>query len=242
MWNEKLVKYGGIAGVITAQCLIVTVVANASASLPTFKFENAETFLRQLYEARAIMAAYGWTGLLGIAFMIPFTLGLYEVLRTQGTIVMVGVAAMFGGMLAMGLSYVLTLVGTLDLATHFVGGAEGTRATTIILSSALWKANGIVQFAGGLSSFGVATLIFSILSLRTNEIPVWIGRMGIGAASLSVFWMGLLLPNSTMFVPFISINILANVIWMIALGLVMMREIETIPAPAPGLVPANRSL
>lgn len=112
-------------------------------------------------------------------------------------------------------------------------GTESTHATTIVISSAFWKANSIVLFAGGTSSFGIAPVIFSILGLRTQEIPIWIGRLGIGAASLSVFWMGLLLPNSTMFVPFISINILANIIWMIALGLVMLREIETVPVPAP---------
>jgi len=233
MWNERLVRIGGAAGILAAQCMIVVIVANATASLPNFKFDDAETFLRQLYDSRAIMSAYGWTWILAIGATIPFMLGLYEVLRRQGTIVLVAMSILVAGMAAIGISYILTLVATLDLAPHFIEGDEATKTAITTLTSALWTANSIIWFIGGISTWGVATALFSVIALRTEQIPKWVSRLGLGAASLSVFWVGLILPNSELFLPFISINMLANVIWMIALGLVMLRDLVSVPAPVP---------
>ena len=85
---------------------------------------------------------------------------------------------------------------------------------------------------GNVLSFGIGVALFALATLRTSAIPKWMGWLGLLVAVLGG-WLGLLAPVSGVFQIVSTIGSVAFSVWMVLMGIALLRSRE-VDAPAVG--------
>lgn len=83
----------------------------------------------------------------------------------------------------------------------------------------------VTNAAGNVLGWGVAAPLFAVAVLRTEEMPRWVGWLGLLVGVLAG-WLGLLSPVSGILEAISSIGFLALVAFMLSMGVTMLHRRE----------------
>ena len=102
-------------------------------------------------------------------------------------------------------------------------------ADLLVLGDALFTLSLLSQLMGDAIFTGIGGLLFSIAILQTGFAPKWVGWLGlIGAVG---HWFALLSEASEVFELIWAVGEIAFFLWLIAVGVVLLRKSEP-PIPA----------
>jgi hypothetical protein len=213
MYNRSFVKIGGLFTILTGLCFLGT-----SLTLP-------------LGASRVI---YAWLGLAGSVLLVPAMWGMYQFLNNEknSSSLQLGVIAMLTGVPFLIGIYLLAYVAAVSTGSALwdAATANATPATLpllemyedVLLVSAL-----VTILIGSFLTFGAAPFFISYASLRTTEVPKWLAWVGIIAGVYSFLWLGWGWAIQPAQILILLPGILLNFIWILAMGIYMLRFRES---------------
>ena len=116
-----------------------------------------------------------------------------------------------------------------EVATPYVEAGPDAGAELLVLGDALFTMSLATRVLGDVIFTGVGVLLFSLAILKTGFAPKWVGWLGlIGALG---HWFALLSQTSEVFELIWFVGEIAFFLWLIAVGVVLLRKSEP-PTPA----------
>jgi hypothetical protein len=168
-------------------------------------------------------AAGGWLlilmGYLGLVALVSF----YYTLREAGPIL---ILAPILGTVAMSLvtvSHLIPIGMAYELAPAFADGSAADQATLAVVSDTLAATSLVVNAAGNALGWGVVVPLYAWAILSTRALPRWIGWLGFVVAVFAG-WLGLIAPASSAIEGISSIGFVAFFIFMLSMGIAVLRR------------------
>ena len=166
---------------------------------------------------------YGWFGLIGLILAVPFTYGLFLLVRKALNEAWLGAVFMWAGLIVLFPAYVLAMLTATSLSPLFDDLGESAADSIYVIFKTFGGLGTLLFLLGSLLTFSIAPGLLSVAWLRTGTSPRWIGWLGVFAGATGLAWVGLLLENPGLLSLIWAINAFANIIWIIAAGVTMTR-------------------
>jgi hypothetical protein len=234
-----MVRIAGLAMIISAVLTVVTIAFTAAGSSEKSPFERDEVveYLTDINDNKETVVAGGVIGLIndGI-FVLTIGAALYVLFRDRNpflaTMALAGVAAAAAISIVVDMSNILLAA----IAKDFVEGGVGTIPAGDASSLELGRFVGMTTFAFVNALFMPAGLAFTSIGLLLVGAPAgqvnppkWLGWVAI-VAGLAM-WLSLLILASEAAFIFFPINLLATTIFLVGLGVWLLRNGDLQPAP-----------
>jgi len=209
----------GAAILLSSLMTLVT----ASVSRPDVPSELPE-FFADLDTSGYAFHLYGWLGLIGLVLAVPFTYGLFLLVRGALNHAWLGAVGMWAGLIVLFPAYVFNIL-MVSKMTPLFADLGGSAADSVFVVYETYVGFGSILFlAGSLLTFSLAPWLLSVAWLRTRVGARWIGRLGVFAGVTGLAWAGLLIDEPGALAALWAVNAFANIIWMIAVGATMARS------------------
>ena len=210
--------FSGVAILLSSLVTVIT----SSIARPEDPSE-VPAFLIEVASSSYAFHLYGWLGLLGLVLAVPFTYGLFVLVRGELSEAWLGAIFMVAGLIVLFPAYILAMLTTTRLTSLFDElGASAAGSIYVIFESFAGFAT-LLFLLGSLLTFAIAPGLLSIAWLRTRTSPHWIGWLGVFAGISGLAWAGMLLDDPGPLPLIWAINAFANIIWIIAAGVTMTR-------------------
>ena len=224
MTNVSVVKVGGVCAILTTVSFIVAGILGGVSGEQTLipVVDEVVDWLVVVNGGRAAFLASGWVILLVPVLAIAAVLGLYYALRQAGHLLWIAVVASVSGALLVQVSHIIPLAMAWELAPGYVAASDATKPALEVIARTLAMSSQLMNTVGDTLFLGVGILLFAISILRTSVLPKWTGWLGLVPAVLWG-WLGLLNPISDVIEGIGTIGFLAFFLWMVAIGVTMLR-------------------
>jgi hypothetical protein len=224
--RQTFIRVGGWLGIFSGLAILIsslTTAITSSFARPEDPSEVGE-FLAEVGSNGNFFHVYGWLGLIGLVLAVPFTYGLFLLVRGVLTEAWLGAVFMVAGLIVLFPAYVLAMLTATSLAPLFDDlGASAADSIYVVFKSLSGMATLLFLF-GSLLTFSIAPWLLSTAWLKTATSPRWIGWLGVFAGVTGLAWAGLLLDEPGILQLVWAINAFANIIWIIAVGATMARN------------------
>ena len=220
-------KVSGICAILTVVVAIVGFALFASTDL--FDPKDAVEALPAIDDDKAIIATSTWLFTLAPILLLGAVPGIFQALRRAGDVMWFAVlASVVGGLLIVPSTFIeLALI--YEVATPYVEAGPDAGAELLVLGDAMITLSLLFRLIGDAIFTGIGGLLFSIAILRTGFAPKWVAWLGlIGALG---HWLALLSQTSEVFELIGIVGEIAFFVWLIAVGVVLLRKSEP-PIPA----------
>jgi hypothetical protein len=224
--RSAFIRTGGWLGIFSGIAILIsslTTAITSSTPRPEDPSEMAE-FLVEVGTNGTFFHLYGWLGLIGLVLAVPFTYGLFLLVRGALKEAWTGSIFMVAGLIVLFPAYVLAMLTATSLVPldQDIGGSAVD--SIYVVFKALGGMATLLFLFGSLLTFSIAPWLLSIAWLKTTTSPRWIGWLGVFAGVTGLAWAGLLLEEPGILQLFWAINAFANIIWIIAIGATMARN------------------
>jgi len=223
--QRTFIRTGGWVGVLSGLAILVsslTTAITSSIARPENPSELAE-FLAEVDSNAYSFHIYGWFGLIGLILAVPFTYGLFVLVRKALNEAWLGAVFMWAGLIVLFPAYVLGMLTATNLSPLFDDLGESAADSIYVVFKTLGGLGTLLFLLGSLLTFSIAPGLLSVAWLRTRTSPRWIGWLGVFAGVTGLAWAGLLLEDPGLLSLIWAINAFANIIWIIAAGVTMTR-------------------
>ena len=221
MPNISLLKVCGACAVLTAMSLLVALILLLVAVDIPDTDEVDEIFLA-LDADRTVYLTAQWFVVLGLVLAMAAALGFYQALRAAGGLMWIAVVAFVAGDVFVIAKGFIELGVVLELVPGYVAASEATRPALEVMGDTLRLTGVLAVVVGNMMTFGVGVALFALATIRTAAVPRWIGGLGLVVAMLGG-WLGLLAPVSGAFEIVSIVGSLAFVVWMVLMGVALLR-------------------
>ena len=220
-------SYSGVCAILTVVVAIIGF--GLFASTDVFDAEDAVEGLPAIDDDKATIAASSWLFTLAPILLLGTVPGLFLALRRAGDVMWIAVLASVIGGVVLILSTIIELAVIYEVATPYVEAGPDGRADLLILGDTLFTMSLVTRTLGDALFTGVGGLLFSLAILQTGFAPKWVAWLGlIGAVG---HWFALLMEISEVFELIFLVSEIAFFLWLIAVGVVLLRKSEPqIPA------------
>lgn len=225
MGKISLMKVSGICAIL-AGVLGVAGIVVIMVGIPDLKgARDASAYLLILEKNKETFAIGLWLFILAPMLAIFAGLGFHQALREAGDLVSVAVVMFVIGLLFSISRSFIDLAVVYGLATGYVAADPGsaTRAALEIMAGTFGILGTLVDLVGEALAAGIGVLLFSLAILRTAVAPKWIGYLGL-AVALLLGWLPLLGPVLPIFKLVGLIGFFAFVVWLVSMGVVLLRQ------------------
>jgi hypothetical protein len=235
MSRNSVLKVAGAFSILS----VASVVAGApfAARLRGFggpgpiEFGDASV-LEKLAAAGSTATLVDSLALLGPALAFPIGFGWYQLAKDKGAAAGFSVGLWYIGMIFIVMQDALQLAFVSTLPQAYSVADANTRPAFLGMGAALASAVRIISDVGAISYLGA--FLTSLLMWSCPGIPRWISAVGIlsgGVAVLSTL-LPLMLPGLSSLGAGRPIGIMISMIWIAALGVVMLFKKDAVPAVA----------
>ncbi|MGL1890885.1 MAG: hypothetical protein OCD02_04625 [Spirochaetaceae bacterium] len=222
--NKNLYKIGLYSAILSAVCWILFILG--STGNPGLRsIENPRLFFKAIEDSRTAFLMYGWGGVFGTLFTVPYILVFYSSLKKKTSIaLLILVVSIIGVVLAViGFAKPLTIVYLIaplgiEVNTEIL---QQMRTAVLIMGEAVE----VNWFIGSFLVFGLGTLLFAINAFRFSIGSKWINGIGIVGGLSGIIWLAIFFPFlESVGVYLRLINISAILIWSIGLTASLSRS------------------
>ena len=227
MSDKNFLKFCGASSILGVAAYIGTVVFSMIAA--PAKPENLtgmSAFLENWFDARILMSAYGWCGILGSLFTLPLIVGMYQVLRKQAPWQWAPIAVIFHGVLLLTIAYIIPLVISFNLAPRFVTETDpGLLSSIMVTTEALRTIEDICIKVGTILTLPTGISLMAIIDWKESRFPRGINILAIVTGILSLSFLGTFTTTGIVFTIFNITSIVSlglMLLWMFAIGIVML--------------------
>jgi len=224
--TRVFIKSGGLLGVASGIAILLSSLmtfVTASVARPDVPSELND-FFADLDTSGYAFHLYGWLGLIGLVLAVPFTYGLFLMVRGALSHAWLGAVGMWSGLVVLFPAYVFSILMVTKLTPLFTD-LGGSAADSVFVVYETYVGFGSILFLlGSMLTFSLAPWLLSIAWLRTGAGARWIGWLGVFAGVTGLTWAGLLLEEPGALAAVWAVNAFANITWMIAIGVTMARS------------------
>jgi len=223
--RTTFIRTGGWLGILSGVAILLSsliTVITSSIARPEGPSEVA-AFLTDVASSGYAFHLYGWLGLLGLVLAVPFTYGVFLLVRGALAEAWLGAIFMVAGLIVLFPAYTLAMLTTTTLSPLFDDLGEPVADSIYVVLKSFTGFAALLFLLGSLLTFSIAPGLLSIAWLRTRTSPRWIGWLGVFAGISGLAWAGMLLDDPGPLPLIWAINAFANIIWIIAAGVTMTR-------------------
>jgi len=219
---------------VSGVCAILTVVVAIAgfalfASTDVFDTRDAVDALPAVDDDKVIIAISSWLFLLAPILLLGTVPGIFQALRRAGDLMWFAVlASVIGGLLIIP-SSLIELAVIYEVATPYVEAGPDARAELLVLGDTLLTLSLLFRLIGDAIFTGIGGLLFSFAILQTGFTPKWVVWLGLMGAM--GHWFALLEQTSEVFELIGFVGEIAFFLWLISVGVVLLRRSEP-PIPA----------
>ena len=160
--------------------------------------------------------------LMGFLSIVAFV-GIYDVLRGAGDVLVLAPVLGSVGLTLVTVSHLLPISLAYELAPSYSGAEPAGQATLAATFDTLAATALVTNSAGNFLGWGVAVPMFAVAILKTRLLPRWIGWLGILVGVLAG-WLGLLVPVAKVFEGISTIGFLGFFVFMASIGVAILRR------------------
>jgi hypothetical protein len=222
--NDKLNKIGLYSAILSAICWVIYILGGTgNPGLRTI--EEPQLFFQAIQDSRATILLYGWGGVLGTLFAVPYILAIYSSIKkkTSVGIVVMGIS-LIGIVLALiGFMKPLTLVYL--IAPLGMNAGVGILKTMQIAVLIMGEAVEVSWFIGSFLVFGLGIGMLALYALKYSIGSKLINYIGIIGGLSGVVWLAIFFPFLENAGVLLRItNITSILVWSIGLMISLVRS------------------
>ena len=173
---------------------------------------------------KAIIATSSWLFILAPILLLGTVPGFFQALHPAGEAIWFAVLASVIGVPLLIISTGIELVLIYEVATPYVEAGPDAGADLLVLGDVLITLSLLLRLVGDAIFTGIGGLLFTIAILQTGFAPKWVGWIGLIAAV--GHWFILLTQVSEVFELIGLVGEIAFFMWLIAVGVVLLRKSE----------------
>lgn len=226
MKDIRLSTVGAVCAIGVVVCFVLGVVAMASSGVQVLIPETGASgrdWIADVDEAGNLFFLGAWLIILmGFLGVVAF-LGFYDVLREAGRVMLLAPVLVVVGLTLVTVSHLVPIAMGYELVPDYVDAAPDVQATLATTADTLAAIALVVNAAGNVLGWGVATPMIGLAILQTRLLPRWIGWWGLGVG-LFAGWLGMLSPVSGVFEAISTLGFFGFFVFMLAMGIAVLRR------------------
>jgi len=230
MSNNKFLKICGASSILAVVSYIGTVIFSLIANLG--KPESLELMSQHLTNwnnARLLMSAYGWFGILGSLFTLPAIIGYYKYLEKEKEMQWIPAVIIFHGVLLLTLAYIIPLLISHGIVPQYMAESDAARQASLeMIAWVLIFVENLLIIIGTIVTVATGIALIAIFDLKKSIMPKWVNWLGIVTGVLSFGLLGLL-AKGVVFQVFNIITIIdltLMLVWMFIVGILLIKKKE----------------
>ncbi len=234
MWSLRLSTVGAACAILTTVSFVVGGVLLGSSSngqdlIPQTGADGLD-WIADIDDAGNLFFAGAWliiaTTLVGAVALV----GLYEVLKDAGPVMIVAPIVGVVGLVLVTISHLIPIALAYEFVPGYVAADDAAKASLAVTFDTFANLSLILNYTGNALGWGVAVPLFALAILKTRALPRWIGWVGLVAAVFAG-WLGLLSQASSVIEGISIIGFLAFFVFMLSAGIaILLRQRRTAPA------------
>lgn len=239
MKNPSLTTIGAVCAILMFVAFAVGIAFSATSGvqviIPETGTEGRE-WIADVNDAGGGFIAGAWLVILGGYFGMVALIGFYDALREAGRWLIIAPIVAVSGLTLVTLSHLIPIAMAYELAPAYEDANRVTQSSLAVTEDTLASICLVTNYAGNFLGWCVAIPMISYAVLKTGVVPRWIGWLGLGVAAVAG-WIGLLGPLSSLAEGVSSIGFLAFFVFMLAMGIALLRrrprgeELEPVSVP-----------
>lgn len=237
--SQRVVRIAGIAMIVSAILMVVSVGLTAAGTSEKSPFERDEVaeFLTDTYDDKDLLAAAGAVGIVNDGvFVLTVGAALYVLFRDRNPLLATMAGLAIAATAAISLIVDISNVLLTAIAEDYVEGGVGGAAAGDPAALELGRYVGMITFAftnllftpAGLAFLSIGMLLVSAPQGLINP-PKWLGWVGV-VAGLAMWLSWLVVAVDAGFI-FFPINLVATLVFLIGLGIWLIQHSDLQPAP-----------
>ena len=230
---------GAACAIAAVACFLVGGAAMSSSGVQVLIPETGEAgraWMQDVSAAGMPFLAGAWLVILMGFLAMAAMLGFYDALRRTGPVLLLAPVAGVIGLTLVTVSHLIPIAMAYELAPAYTEATPAAQNAMAVTADTLAATATATNIAGNFLDWGIAVPLFAVAVLHTEDLPRWIGWLGL-AAGLLAGWVGALAPASAAFEALSSIGLLGFFVFLLSLGIAMLRR-ERRSARTPAGAPA----
>jgi hypothetical protein len=224
--SVRVSTVGAVCAILTVACFVLGAVLMAASGVESLIPETGKLgaeWVADVDAASGLFFAGAWLIILmGFLSIVAFV-GIYDVLRSAGDVLVLAPVLGSVGLTLVTVSHLLPISLAYELVPSY-SGAEPAGQATLAATFDTFAATALVtNSAGNFLGWGVAVPMFAVAILKTRLLPRWIGWLGILVGVLAG-WLGLLVPLAEVFEGISTIGFLGFFVFMVSIGVAILRR------------------
>jgi hypothetical protein len=135
------------------------------------------------------------------------------------------------GLTLVTISHLLPIAMAYELAPGYESAGSATQSSLAVTTNTLAVLSLILNYVGDFLGWGVVIPLYGWAILKTSALPRWTGWLGFVVA-IFAGWLGLFSPASSVVDGVTTIGFFAFFIFMLSIGIALLRGPKPAPAPA----------
>lgn len=237
--NLNLTTVGAVCAILMFVAFAVGIACMATSGvqvlIPETGSEGRE-WIADVNDAGGAFVVGAWLTILGGYFGIVALIGFWHALREAGRVLILAPILGAVGLTLVTLSHLIPIAMAYELAPAYEDANAATQTSLAVTADTLAAASLVTNYAGNFLGWSVAVPMIAWAILRTSVLPRWLGWLGLAVAFFAG-WLGLLGPASSVIEGISSIGFLLFFVFMLAMGITLLRrrprEEELAPVATP---------
>ena len=164
----------------------------------------------------------GWLNIYGALLSAIAVIGIYRLMRAEGGHMLVPLMAMEFGVVFLTVAYLVALAGVYQLGPLY---EQGVSREALFGAEYLRKiVFEITVVYGSWLTLGVAMALFGVFGLKSSKVPKWVSWVAIVGGVVGMEEWLKAYPWQAARTPLVFINLTAFGVWLIAMGVVMLKH------------------
>ncbi len=220
---SQLYKLGLYAAILSTICWIIYILG--STGTPGLRnIEAPKDFFLALQKSRIPFLMYGWGGVLGTLFVIPYLLSFYTLLKEKSELSLIILVISLVGVVFATIGFMKPLTLTYLIAPLGINIDPELEKTMQVLVLVMGEAFEVSWFIGSFMVFGLGIGLFAFSAWRQSIGSKWINFIGMLGGISGIIWLAIFFPFlESVGVIFRLVNILSIFIWSIGLSISLTR-------------------
>ena len=235
MRGLRLSTIGAICAILTTVSFVAGGVLLGSSSngqdlIPQTGADGLE-WIADIDAASDLFFAGAWLIILTTLVGAVALVGLYEVLKDAGEVMVLAPILGVVGLVLVTISHLIPIALAYEFVPGYVAAADATKASLAVTFDTLANLSLVLNYTGNALGWGVAVPLYAVAILRTRALPRWLGWVGLVAAVFAG-WLGLLSPASSVIEGISVLGFLAFFVFMLGFGIAVLGRQRRTAAPA----------
>ena len=235
MRGLRLSTIGAICAILTTVSFVAGGVLLGSSSngqdlIPQTGADGLE-WIADIDAASDLFFAGAWLIILTTLVGAVALVGLYEVLKDAGEVMVLAPILGVVGLVLVTISHLIPIALAYEFVPGYVAAADAKKASLAVTFDTLANLSLVLNYTGNALGWGVAVPLYAVAILRTRALPRWLGWVGLVAAVFAG-WLGLLSPASSVIEGISVLGFLAFFVFMLGFGIAVLVRQRRTAAPA----------